>query len=123
MAGISLGGLISIYAMCCYPTIFKNVAVISSAFYRNQEEIEKLIRESDLSPIESIYLDCGTKEAGAETLINKEFLASNQAIYEILKRKISNVTFDIIEEAEHNYLCFRKRVDNIFTLFLGRKRL
>ncbi|MGA9225486.1 MAG: alpha/beta hydrolase-fold protein, partial [Mesobacillus sp.] len=30
MAGISLGGLISTYAACVYPNIFRNVAVLSS---------------------------------------------------------------------------------------------
>ena len=54
MAGISLGGLISTYAMCRYPQVFRNITVLSSAFYRNQEEIEKLIQCSDLSLIESV---------------------------------------------------------------------
>ena len=114
MAGISLGGLISTYAMCRYPQVFRNIIVISSAFYRNQEEIEKLLRDSDLSKIESIYLDCGTKEAGDEEAISKEFLASNNAIYEILNGKIKNAKFEVIKGAEHNYLAFRERVPEIF---------
>lgn len=120
MAGISLGGLISTYAMCRYPEIFRNIAILSSAFYRNQEEIEKLIQCTDLSLIESVYLDCGTKEAGDAEAISVEFLASNKAIYEILKEKIPNTKFQIIKEAEHNYLAFRDRVPKLFT-FLSRK--
>lgn len=113
MAGISLGGLISIYAMCRYPNVFRNIAVLSSAFYRNQEEIEKLIQVSDLSLIESVYVDCGTKEAGDDEIINKEFLASNKAIYDFLKEKTSNVKFKTIIDAEHNYLSFRERVPEL----------
>lgn len=62
---------------------------LSSAFFRNQEEIEKLIQDTDigLSLIESIYLDCETSEAKDEDIINKEFTASNRTVYEILKRK------------------------------------
>ena len=56
------------------------------------------------------YLDCGTKEAGDEEIINKEFLTSNKVIYEILKEKIPNAKFEIIKDAEHNYLSFRERV-------------
>lgn len=115
MAGISLGGLISTCAACCYPHIFKNVVVLSSAFWRNQEEIEKLIQNSDLSPIESFYLDCGTREAREKDFISKEFLASNKAIYEILHEKITNTKFEVIKDSEHNYMFFRKRVPELFT--------
>ena len=121
MAGISLGGLISTYAMCRYPQVFRSIAVLSSAFYRNQEEIEKLIQCSDLSLIESVYLDCGTKEAGDEEIINKEFLASNKVIYEILKEKIPNAKFEIVKDAEHNYLSFRERVPELFTFLTSVK--
>lgn len=121
MAGISLGGLISTYAMCRYPQVFKSIAVLSSAFYRNQEEIEKLIQDTDLSLIEGVYLDCGTKEAGYEDVINKEFLASNRAIYELLKEKIPNAKFEIINDAEHNYLSFRERIPKLISLIIASK--
>ncbi|MEW9502774.1 alpha/beta hydrolase [Jeotgalibacillus marinus] len=104
MAGVSLGGLISTYAACRYPQIFNNIAILSSAFYRNQEEIERLLQDSDLASIEKFYLDCGTKEAGEEDLISKEFLASNKAIYEILREKIPHTTFETINDAKHNYV-------------------
>ena len=121
MAGISLGGLISTYAMCRYPQVFKSIAVLSSAFYRNQEEIEKLIKDTDLSLIERVYLDCGTKEAGYEDVMNKDFLASNRAIYEILKEKIPNAKFEIINDAEHNYLFFRERIPKLFSFLIASK--
>ncbi|WP_017381355.1 alpha/beta hydrolase [Paenisporosarcina sp. TG-14] len=121
MAGISLGGLISTYAMCRYPQVFKSIAVLSSAFYRNQEEIEKLIKDTDLSLIERVYLDCGTKEAGYDDVINKEFSASNRAIYEILKEKIPNAKFEIINDAEHNYLFFRERIPKLFSFLIPVK--
>ncbi|KGR77999.1 alpha/beta hydrolase [Ureibacillus manganicus] len=113
MAGISLGGLISIYAMCRYPEVFRSIAVFSSAFYWNQEEIEKLIETSDLSMINSVYLDCGTKEAGDDERINREFLSSNKVVYELLKEKLPSAKFVEIQDAEHNYLTFRERVPKL----------
>lgn len=114
MAGISLGGLISVYAMCRYPHIFKHIAVLSSAFYRNQEENMKLIEETDLSLVESVYMDCGSKEAGDDTEVSKRFLASNQMVYELLKEKIPNTQFEIVDDAEHNYSYFKERVTSVF---------
>ncbi|WP_442596461.1 alpha/beta hydrolase [Neobacillus sp. D3-1R] len=109
MAGISLGGLISTYAACRYPHLFKRVAILSSAFYRNQEEIENLLKKSDLSNLEKFYMDCGTEEAGENTTLSKQFYQSNQAIYEILKDKIEDIQFETIEGAGHSYSFFKKR--------------
>lgn len=115
MASISLGGLITIYAMCRYPQVFKYIAVLSSAFYRNQEEIEKLTKEADISLVKMIYLDSGDKESGNEEITNKEFLGSNKIIYDILKEKVTSTEFEIITDAEHNYTFFRERVPKIFS--------
>jgi predicted alpha/beta superfamily hydrolase len=67
MAGSSMGGLISTYAACVYPSIFKRVASVSSAYWFNQEELEELIKISDLSDLERFYLDIGTKESDKES--------------------------------------------------------
>ncbi|MBM6617958.1 alpha/beta hydrolase [Bacillus suaedaesalsae] len=115
MAGISLGGLISTYAACRYPNIFKRVAAISSAFYRNQESIEELLKTRDLSSLEKFYLDYGTTEAGENTEISHQFELSNQAVYEIVKEKITNVNVEIIKGGKHNYATFKERVPQIIT--------
>ncbi|WP_197206661.1 alpha/beta hydrolase-fold protein [Cytobacillus firmus] len=94
MAGISLGGLLSVYAGCKYPDVFKRIAGMSSAFYRNQEEIEKLAGSTPSS--EKIYLDCGTAEAGENSKISELFLESNKAVYEKLKSSGSEVELRII---------------------------
>lgn len=114
MAGISLGGLLSTYAACRYPHIFTKVAAISSAFYRNQEDIEKLLRDTDLSAIAKFYMDCGTAESGDDR-IDKGFLESNHRVFDILTDTVEDLKFEIIEGAEHNYTEFRKRVSEIIT--------
>lgn len=114
MAGISLGGLITLYAACTYPHLFTNIVLLSSAFYANQEKIEKLLETTDLSALTTLYMDCGTSEAGCDSTISHEFLASNQAIADKLSEKISVVTFNILEGEEHNYLSFQKRVPELF---------
>lgn len=119
MGGVSIGGLISAFAACRYPNVFTRVAGVSTAFYRNQEKIEKLLGESDLSAIERFYLDCGTKEAGEEDTINHAFVNSNEAVYQILRDKVSNTKFKIIPDAKHNYENFRKRVPEIFSFMFS----
>ncbi|SEN62344.1 Predicted hydrolase of the alpha/beta superfamily [Mesobacillus persicus] len=110
IAGISLGGLISLYAACRYPEIFTRVAAFSSAYFRNQEELESLLKTADLSLLEKVYLDCGTNESTKSEEISQLFLASNQAVFEIVKDKVVNTEFHQLEGAEHNYDTFKKRV-------------
>ncbi|MGG0658593.1 alpha/beta hydrolase [Rummeliibacillus pycnus] len=121
MAGISLGALISTYAACCYPDIFKRVASISSAFYRNQEEIEKLLKMRNLTCLERFYLDCGTMESGQNDEISKLFLSSNKAIYEILRNKNVKSRFNSIEQGEHNYKAFKERVPNFISYLMAEQ--
>ncbi|MFZ7942945.1 alpha/beta hydrolase [Neobacillus sp. 19] len=115
MAGISLGGQISTYAACRYPQIFKRIAAISPGFYRNQEEIENLIRNSDLSAIEKFYMDFGTKEVGQDEEMNEVFLGLTNQVVEILNDKKVNLHFQWIEGAEHAYIFFRKRIPDMLS--------
>ncbi|RHW43279.1 alpha/beta hydrolase [Neobacillus notoginsengisoli] len=110
IAGISLGGLISTYAACSYPTVFKRVAAIAPAFYRNQEEIENLVKISDLSKLERFYIDCGTREKEENINVSDLYLKSSQQVYDIIKDKVASTTFETIEDGKHQYKDFKKRV-------------
>jgi predicted alpha/beta superfamily hydrolase len=114
MAGSSMGGLISTYAACVYPTIFKRVAAVSSAYWFNQEEIEELIQCSDLTGVERFYLDIGMEESSAGS-DHQLYINSSQKIYELLKNKMKNCKFEVVEGAVHNEIAWRKRVPEIFT--------
>ena len=117
MAGISLGALITIYAACVYPDIFKRIAGLSSGFYRNQEEIERLLNTVDLSQVEKVYLDCGTKEGGEK--LAGPFLETNLAIFNIIRQKGLEAELKVIEGGEHNYQAFKKRFPEIITYLLA----
>jgi predicted alpha/beta superfamily hydrolase len=115
MAGISLGGLISTYAACRYPHIFKRIAAISPGYYRNQEEIEVLVRNSDLSAIERFYMDFGTHEISDDKELQNQFTEMIQSIYEILSSKIEDTRYRSIKDGEHNYTSFKKRIGEVLT--------
>lgn len=117
MAGISLGGLVTTYAACTYPHIFKRIAGFSSGFYRNQEEIERLLKMADLAQLEKVYLDCGTKEGGEK--LAGPFLETNIAIFEIIRKKGIQAELKVIDGGEHNYQNFKKRLPNILSYLLA----
>jgi predicted alpha/beta superfamily hydrolase len=115
MAGISLGGLISTYAACRYPHIFQRIAAISPGYYRNQEELEIFVRSSDLSGVEKFYMDFGTHEIRDDNELNNEFSEMIQSIYEIVSSKITDTRYETIQNGEHNYTSFKKRIGKIIT--------
>ena len=105
------------YAACNYPNVFNKIAGLSSAFYRNQEEIEQLLKTVDLSQLEKIYLDCGTKEGGEK--LAEPFLETNKAIFEIIKQKGIEAELKVIEGAEHNYHTFKKRMPEVISFLIS----
>lgn len=113
MAGSSMGGLISTYAACKYPHIFKRVASISSAYWFNQKEIEDFIKESDLTKVERFYMDVGTKE-NTESIDDVTYINSSREVYGLLKNKVEDCRFEIVEDAVHNEIAWRERVPMIF---------
>ncbi|WP_227521478.1 MULTISPECIES: alpha/beta hydrolase [Bacillus] len=108
MAGSSAGGLISTYAMCKYPSIFKRVAALSNAYWLSQKEIEELTEKSNLSDIKKFYFDVGTKEQTA-TFGSDEYINSNISFKNVIDVKNINYRFEIVENAVHNEVAWRER--------------
>ncbi|HET7628565.1 MAG TPA: alpha/beta hydrolase-fold protein [Bacillales bacterium] len=119
MAGISLGGLITTYAACRYPNVFKRVAALSPAYFRNQEQIESIIAGANLSALEKIYVDCGTNEVPGDAEKSQKFAESIRSVYHLLQSKGLDSRFEQIEGAEHNYVAFRKRMPKVLASIQG----
>ncbi|MDX5476654.1 MAG: alpha/beta fold hydrolase [Bacillaceae bacterium] len=118
MAGSSMGGLISTYAACVYPHVFKKVAALSSSYWFNEKEIESLIMESDLSQMEKFYLDLGTNEEKGPKE-NEISIELSKKIFHILNGKVKSCKFQIVEGALHNELAWKERVPGIFSYLFG----
>jgi predicted alpha/beta superfamily hydrolase len=119
MAGSSLGGLLSTYAACRYPDVFRRVAAVSSAHWFNQQEIEDLIRRSDLSSIERFYMDVGTDERSGERFGPDVYVASNRSVHELLKERLTRLRFDVVEGATHDEAAWRRRLPAMVEFLYG----
>ena len=112
MIGSSAGGVISTYALCQYPHIFTKVAALSNAYWLIQDEIETLMKNSDVSSVEKFYLDVGTNEESGLFGPNV-YVSSNQFFHKVVKEKGMEHRFEIIQNAVHNELAWRKRLPDI----------
>lgn len=118
IAGSSMGGFISLYAVYKYPEVFSVVGAFSTAIWFKKDKLIEFLKDNFTIGI-SVYLDSGTKETS-----DKEKSEFN-AIYVNDTNEIANLLLDlgqppedlkvlIDEGADHSEESWRRR----FPIFL-----
>lgn len=118
MMGSSMGGVISIYAAIKYPDVFGRIAAVSSAFYVSLEPFIKLIKSTDFSHLNILYMDTGTEEVGGGN--KQDYLVSNDQVYDVLKSKIdaNKLVYKKIKGGKHSEEDWAARLPNILKIIL-----
>ncbi|MBQ6371771.1 MAG: alpha/beta hydrolase [Oscillospiraceae bacterium] len=62
IAGSSMGGLMSLYAVCCFNSVFSRAAALSPSLGFGANMLEELILKADIAPDTVIYMDMGETE-------------------------------------------------------------
>ena len=62
IAGSSMGGLMSLYALLEYNTVFSRAAALSPSIWFAAEQLDALIRNVRLAPDTVLYMDYGSRE-------------------------------------------------------------
>lgn len=73
IAGSSMGGLMSLYAVLEYNDSFSKAAALSPSIWVAPNRLEKLIAQKPLDPHTVIYLDYGSEELKNHTNMKKQF--------------------------------------------------
>ena len=73
IAGSSMGGLMSLYAVTAYNHIFSRAAALSPAVWIVHGRMEALIRKAIYRPDTVIYLDFGQREFGGNMEMRSAF--------------------------------------------------
>lgn len=116
MIGSSMGGIISIYALCEYPEVFCGVACMSTAWlsqiepgYEVPTAVFEYLKKNLASPFgHKIYMDYGTGEG------DKLYASTQNFVDEIAKGKgynASNYLSKVYEKAEHNEVAWSSRLN------------
>ena len=64
IAGSSMGGLMSLYALCCFNAVFSRAAALSPSLDFGTEKLAALIRSADIGADTVLYMDMGEGELG-----------------------------------------------------------
>lgn len=113
MMGSSLGGFISLYAGIKYPHVFGKIASLSGAFFVAEKQLLRDIEDFDFSQIEYMYLDTGDEEVAGGS--PKDYLDSNQRVYQKIKEKYEEKRIDYftIKGGKHREDDWANRLESI----------
>jgi predicted alpha/beta superfamily hydrolase len=114
IAGSSMGGLMSLYAVCDYNHIFKKAACMSPSFWVSKDKVLDIVANSAIAPDSSIYIDYGSLELPDHSS-NPDALFS---VTRLLLTRRTRVALKIIPGGAHNESSWEKQIPH-FMEYLG----
>lgn len=107
IAGSSMGGLISLYAVAKYPSIFGGAGIFSPAFW-TAPALDSAIKIAALKMKSRLFFYAGGREGGKMVPDMKRI---EEEIKSLSKSKIKEI---IDEEAKHNEVAWRKYFPQVY---------
>ena len=114
IAGSSMGGLMSLYAVCSYNHIFQKAACISPSFWVGKDRILDIIADSPIGADSSVYIDYGSLELPNHS-------NSSEALFSVTRSLLTRrarVALNIVPGGAHNESSWEKQIP-VFMQFFG----
>ena len=106
IAGSSMGGLMALYAVTAYNSVFSGAAALSPSLWVSPSKRKELIRTVPIAPGTRVYMDMGTEEIDKKRLA----LADMFEVAKELSRAGVDVAADVIPGAKHCEADWEKRI-------------
>lgn len=106
IAGSSMGGLMSLYAVLRYNRVFSKAAALSPSVWVAPEKMYRLIKNARLKPDTVIYTDYGSEEFANHAQMEEIF---HTTVNKLMERHIY-LTARIIPNGEHTEECWEKQL-------------
>ena len=106
IAGSSMGGLMSLYAVTAYNSIFGRAAALSPSVSLVRGRMAKLIRGTRFAPGTVVYMDYGAREMGGSREVLRCFLDTAAALAE----QGVPVTSRIVPNGDHCEACWEEQI-------------
>lgn len=106
IAGSSMGGLMSLYAVSAYNDVFQRAACLSPSLWVNPEWMMKLVQGVQMQCDTTIYIDYGSEEMGNHPNNVNILMDMNRLLVE----KGVNLSFRIIPGGTHSEQSWEKQI-------------
>ena len=114
IAGSSMGGLMSLYALIRYNRTFSRAAALSPSLWVNPDKLEDLIRRSRLDVDTVLYMDYGQKEMESHLNMNQYF----RRVTAQLQRRNVLLTTRIIPGGTHSEASWERQLPFVINTLL-----
>lgn len=114
IAGSSMGGLMSLYAICAYGHIFKRAACLSPSLWTNADKTMQMIGKAKFRKDTCIYMDYGSEEMGNHYYNASVLMVATNLL---LSKKV-NLTMRIVPGGTHSEASWEKQIP-VFMECLG----
>ncbi len=114
IAGSSMGGLMSLYAVIAHNDTFSRAACLSPSLWTNPRRVEKLVRTANLSPDTVIYLDYGSREMGNHNAQRRLYAS---VVQKLIEKKVW-VTSRIVPNGDHCEACWEEQLPFVIPTLL-----
>lgn len=106
IAGSSMGGLMSLYAVLNYNECFQRAACLSPSLWVHPKKSLRMIEKSNVAPDTCIYLDYGSEEIGNH---RQNPAVLNDACGALLRHRV-DLTFRIVPGGTHSEASWEQQV-------------
>ena len=106
IAGSSMGGLMSLYAVMTYNHVFSRAAALSPSIWFATTQLDRMLCQSPIAPDTVIYMDYGSREMGNHDGMRKLFAATAAR----LMNKRVWVTSRIVPNGDHCEACWEEQI-------------
>ena len=97
IAGSSMGGLMSLYALLEYNQVFSRAAALSPSLWVAPQRLARLVRGAQVEPDSVLYMDYGSREMGSRELMREQF---SRVTEQLLSRGVK-LTCRIVPDGDH----------------------
>ena len=106
IAGSSMGGLMSLYAVTAYNNVYSRAACLSPSLWVARWRVNDLVQRARLHPDTVIYMDYGSREMGNHEGMRKLFATVSAR----LMARGAWVTSRIIPNGDHCEACWEEQI-------------
>ena len=106
IAGSSMGGLMSLYAVVQYNHVFSRAAALSPSIWFATRRLDEFLRDTPIRPDTVIYMDYGSREMNFHPNMIRQFGAVTQRL---LERGV-HLTSRIVPNGNHNEASWEKQI-------------
>lgn len=106
IAGSSMGGLMSLYAVTAYNHVFSRAAALSPSIWFATGRLDRLLREAPIAPDTVVYMDYGSRELPFHSNMKRQF---SRVASRLLDRGVM-LDCRIVPGGDHNEASWERQI-------------